>query len=104
MKKQINKLVRDNIPSIIEDNGGSCEYRTLSNEEYEKELEKKLLEEANEYIYSKSLEELGDLLEVICAILQNKNFSLQDLVNLKNEKTKINGAFNQKIFLKSVEN
>jgi len=38
------KLVRDNIPDIIKNNGEIPITRILSNEEYKCELEKKLLE------------------------------------------------------------
>jgi len=44
------KLVRDNIPDIIKNNGEIPITRILSNGEYKFELEKKLLEECNEVI------------------------------------------------------
>ena len=45
MEQIYNKLVRDNIPDIIEKNGEIPIIRILSNEEYKLELEKKLCEE-----------------------------------------------------------
>ena len=45
-----NKLVRDKIPEEIENQGKQCKYEILEDSEYEKELDKKLLEEINEYI------------------------------------------------------
>lgn len=44
------KLVRDYIPDIIKDNGEVPIVRILDDEEYLKELNKKLLEEVNEYL------------------------------------------------------
>ena len=41
MEQIYNKLVRDNIPSIIKKNGGEPYTRILSDEEYKNELEKK---------------------------------------------------------------
>ena len=44
MEKVYNKLVRDNIPEIIEHNGGTPVYRILSEEEYANE-KKRILSE-----------------------------------------------------------
>ena len=44
MEKTYNKLVRDNIPNIIKNNGEDPITRILTNEEYKQELEKKLYE------------------------------------------------------------
>ena len=40
MEKIYNKLVRDNIPNIIRNNGGTPFVRILSDKEYKEELEK----------------------------------------------------------------
>ena len=47
MKEKViyNKLVRDNIPEIIEASGKTCEMEILSDEEYLQMLDKKLDEE-----------------------------------------------------------
>lgn len=67
-----NKLVRDKIPQIIEENGKSFRTRILSTEEYRSELQIKLREEAEEYFLAKNtqeaLEEMADMLEVISSI------------------------------------
>ena len=47
MKKEFNKLVRDKISEIIEENDEYSLTRTLNDKEYEKALYDKLLEEAN---------------------------------------------------------
>ena len=47
-KKTYNKLVRDNIPNIIDSQKGrKANWRILDNEQYLQELNKKLIEEAN---------------------------------------------------------
>lgn len=48
-----NKLVRDKIPEIIKNNGGTHFTETLSDEEYIEMLNQKLLEEVNEYLESR---------------------------------------------------
>ena len=68
MERIYNKLVRDNIPSIIKGNGATPITRILNEEEYKKELEKKLYEEYNEVLEASGedrVEELADMIEVI---------------------------------------
>ena len=70
MERIYNKLVRDNIPNIIKEKGEEPITRILSDEEYKKELEKKLNEEYQEVLEasgSERVEELADMLEVIKA-------------------------------------
>lgn len=50
MERISNKLVRDNIPNIIKENGEVPITRILTDEEYKKELEKKLDEELQEVL------------------------------------------------------
>ena len=70
-----NKLVRDKIPEEIDSEiGRKCKYRILDDEEYLKELNRKVIEEANDFIEENSIEELGDLMEVINAIMKLKDY------------------------------
>lgn len=55
---QYHKLVRDRIPEIIETDGKTCVWETLSQEDYIRLLDEKLNEELSEYQESKSVEEL----------------------------------------------
>lgn len=55
---QYNKLVRDRIPEIIEADGKTCIWETLSQEDYIRLLDKKRNEVLSEYQESKSVEEL----------------------------------------------
>ena len=96
-----NKLVRDNIPTIIENNGEKAVTRILSDEEYKDELFKKLLEESNEVITSSDsmLEELGDVLEVMIALAKIEDKSLDDIIEIANKKRIKRGGFEKKIYL-----
>ena len=58
MEKVFNKLVRDNIPDIIEKNNEVAVTRILEGKEYLKELYKKLHEECNEVEMAKNKEEI----------------------------------------------
>jgi predicted house-cleaning noncanonical NTP pyrophosphatase (MazG superfamily) len=100
--KQYNKLVRDNIPSIIESNGKKAIYDILSPKKYIEMLDLKLTEELAEYQESKELEELADIMEVIYAITVAKGHSIEDLEALRIKKAEQRGAFVKKILLKEV--
>ena len=99
-----NKLVRDKIPEDIDSEPGrKCKYRILNDEEYLKELNKKVLEEANEFIEENSIEELGDLIEVIKAIMKLKGYNMEEVKKVMKSKAERKGAFNNKIFLEYVD-
>ncbi|MBQ7140717.1 MAG: nucleoside triphosphate pyrophosphohydrolase [Bacilli bacterium] len=97
--KEYNKLVRDNIPEIMIKNNAKPITRILSDEEYIKELNKKLLEEVNEYLSDENVEELTDIEEVLLAILKYKNVSETEFNNIRQQKVLKRGAFNKRIFL-----
>ena len=102
MKITYNKLVRDLIPQIIEKSGKKAVYDTLSDEAYLEMLDKKLVEEMNEYQTDKNLEELADILEVVYALAEAKGSSAIGLEKLRAEKAVSRGAFKKKILLKEV--
>ena len=97
--KIYNKLVRDNIEEIMINNGAKPVTRILSNEEYLTELNKKLLEEVNEYLESGEVEELADIKEVFIAILEAKQISNETLEEIRLNKVKKRGAFKKRLFL-----
>lgn len=101
--KIFNKLVRDKIPQIIENNGENCTTRILGSEEYLKELNIKLQEELKEYLQSGDVEELADLEEVLRAILDFKGVSHADFESIRLAKVQKRGAFKNKIFLISTD-
>lgn len=108
MEKIHNKLVRDKIPEIIKENGDIPISRILSDEEYKKELEKKLNEEYLEVLASSGkdrLEELADMIEVIRYLAKLEKKTLEEILKLANDKSLKRGAFEDKIFLeKTISN
>lgn len=98
-----NKLIRDNLIEIMEKKGHKVKYRILEDEEYLKELEKKLQEEVNEYLESKEIEEIADILEVIYALMECHNITKEEIEKIRIDKSDKKGAFNKKIFLIDVE-
>lgn len=101
-----NKLVRDKIPEIIEANGEIPIIRKLSDTEYKQELEKKLYEEYLEVIdssYSNRIEELADMIEVIKYLAKLEDKTLEDVIEVSNEKVKSRGGFDKRIYLEGVK-
>ena len=98
-----NKLVRDKIPQIIEENGGKAEMRILSDEEYRSFLEAKLDEEVGEYHRDKNAEELADILEVVYALAEAIGCPKAELMDIYRRKHEVRGGFEKRIFLISKE-
>ena len=104
MKYVYNKLVRDKIPQEINNKEGrKSNYKILNQDEYLKELDKKLFEEAHEFVEEHSVEELGDLMEVIFAIMKAKGISIDEVEKAREAKKNKKGAFDDRIFLIDVE-
>lgn len=100
---KVNKLVRNKVAESIEADGVETKTRTLSEEEYIEALDKKLLEEVNEYQTDIHLEKMVDILEVVYAISEARGYPIEVLeakrLNKKNEL----GGFDQKLFLEAVD-
>ena len=105
MERIYNKLVRDNIPKIIEEKNETPIIRILNDAEYKEALEKKLYEEYKEVLEaneSDRVEELADMLEVIKSLANLENKSLDDVISLMNSKSEKRGSFKERIFLEKV--
>ena len=99
-----NKLVRDKIPSEINAKPGrKCSYFIMNDEDYDKALDDKLTEELNEYKEDHSIEELADLMEVVTAIMKFRKISIDKLKSTMDKKRAKKGGFNDKIYLKEIE-
>ena len=83
--------------------GRKSKYRILNDSEYLTELNKKVLEEANEFIEENSIEELGDLMEVINAIMKLKSYKIEEVYKIMKAKADKKGTFDSKIYLEYVD-
>ena len=101
--KVYDKLVRDNIPTIIEKKGDTPVIRVLDENEYRRELMWKLQEECNEVMNATSreqlIEELGDVLEVLKAIAKLEDKTMADVVEKAQQKKLVKGGFEKRIYL-----
>lgn len=104
MKYTYNKLVRDKIPEEINNmKGRKAKSRIMNNEEYIRELNRKLLEESHEFVEENDIEELADLMEVIEVIMKIKNMQWDEVRKVQIEKRNKKGSFDKKIYLEYVE-
>ena len=93
------KAIRDKIPEIIRDSGANCIVKALPNDEFLLELEKKLGEEVDEYLQSKSPDELADLIEVIYRISELRGIPLEKLEKIRLDKAEKRGGFTKNLYL-----
>lgn len=103
MKERVyNKLVRDNIPDILWEQGETPVIRTLEDEEFLRCLEEKLREEVGEFLNDQNLEELGDILEVLEAMAHVHGWTDGEIRRAKEEKAQRRGSFRERVFLEKV--
>lgn len=103
MEREFDKLVRDEIPAVIKQNGEEPVTTRVTGEEYSDRLVEKLEEEVSEYRESRSLEELADVLEVVHAIRKSKDVTVDKLNETRAQKAEHRGCFDEGIVLKRVE-
>ena len=101
-ERPCHKLVRDNIPAIIRQQGETPITRTLDSREYARCLEEKLREEVEEFLAELSLQELSDILEVLEAIARLQGWPSEAVRQAKEDKARCSGAFRHRVFLEKV--
>ncbi|WP_248648675.1 nucleoside triphosphate pyrophosphohydrolase [Halorubrum ezzemoulense] len=98
-----DKLVRDNIPAVIEENGEEPTIHVADEVEYADRLVEKLEEEVIEYRESRDLDELADILEVVHAIRTERGLTVEELREIRTRKAEQRGRFDDGIVLECVE-
>ncbi len=103
---ELNKLVRDKVPSLVTKDGGSYSLKLLSPLEHKHEITKKLFEELEEYHEANSkesaIEELVDMVELIYSALKLHDVSIEEFELIRKEKKKLKGSFEKGIYLNSI--
>lgn len=103
MGREYDKLVRDDIPEIIEANGERPVVHTAGEEEYERRLLAKLDEEVTEYREDREIAELADVLEVVHALREHHGVSREALEERREEKAAERGRFGDGVVLERVD-
>lgn len=100
--KKIGKLVRDKVPEIIENDGKKAHTRTLSQEEFIIELDRKFIEEQKEFLEEHDKTELADLLEIVHSYCDLIGITFEELERIRAEKSNKNGGFEKRIYLEGI--
>lgn len=98
-----DKLVRDRIPDIIQNDGHLCGVETLEdNQAFRRALREKLIEEATEAANAPDTDlaaELADLQEVIDALIDAYGLTPQAVRDLQHRRREERGGFRKRLRL-----
>lgn len=97
-----DKLVRDNIPNILQDKGKDFKFHIADEDEYGTKLYEKLQEEVSELLSYPCVDELADVYEVLAEIADRLGYTPQDIADARIKKNHARGAFKMKYILESV--
>jgi len=107
MIKKYNKLVRDKILEIIKADGEKPCWRVLNREEYQKEIKKKIIEEASELVLAKDkkevIGEIVDIQELIDVLTTASGLTKAGIKKQQKIKNKTRGGFKKRLFLIKTE-
>jgi predicted house-cleaning noncanonical NTP pyrophosphatase (MazG superfamily) len=97
------KLVRDNIPEIIEEDGKWCLTRTVHGvDEHMVMLKEKIVEEAQEFIENPSYEEAADMIEVVKTFCHLNDLEWDAVLGAAVHKEETHGSFCNGIILQKI--
>ncbi len=107
---RLDKLVRNNIPRMHEEEGGSVVSRILSGTEIEYAAVKKLKEEVDELMWSRrerlgnstAEDEYADVIEAILGLAAVDGFSRESVINKVDELAETKGTFSKGVFIETV--
>ena len=102
------KLVRDEIPRLMEMQGVKCQLETLTQRhQFLYQLKRKLVEESHEVFSSKDMnsliEEISDVMDIIYLIMRENRISMEAIIESSNNKKKSRGGFDKRLFLHNFE-
>lgn len=101
-RKKYFKLVRDEIPRILKDQGIEFSCHAASEEEYARKLKEKLFEEIEEFFEEPSPEELADIFEVLRALSGYHGVDIMKAYEARVQKHQDRGGFADRIILEEV--
>lgn len=102
MRTPYHKLIRDRIPTIIQEHGGDCGTERMDEMAYQQALRAKLVEEAQEAATAASddlVTELADLYEVMDALLNAAGITSQQVLAEQAQRRAERGGFTQRLRL-----
>ncbi|GAB7012466.1 hypothetical protein [Halolamina salina] len=103
VSREYDKLVRDDVPGVIEADGETPVTHVVDGDAYEERLFEKLEEEVNELREEPSADELADVREVLTAIQDCLDIDDDVLKRVREEKAAERGRFEEGVVLERVE-
>lgn len=103
MRKTYQKLVRDRIPEIIENDGKMHCVRTVRGNEYREYAMEKLREEVNEFLENPCAEEAADILEIFDIICERERIGVASIRAQRLAKRATRGSYSMGFVLEWVE-
>lgn len=107
-RREFNKLVRDNIPSRVEENGEIAQTVAITGDDLLRALRDKLIEESFEALDAAGkdsiIAELVDVSEVVDGILSQVGISKAELIEKQKAKREKSGGFEKGVVLVKTEN
>ncbi len=107
----INKLIRDNLPKLLEAKGKECKVKELDLEEYAEKLGEKLEEEFSKFMLEYKAENdeqailtLADMMEVIFGIVDFIGVDLGDFEKIRLKKLEKDGGYKKRLLLEQITN
>ncbi|GAB1475224.1 nucleoside triphosphate pyrophosphohydrolase [Bacillota bacterium] len=98
-----NKLVRDEIPKLIEESGRKQTSRILDEQQYFNALIDKVVEEIEEFRTSGIEEEIADVYEALDCLVKLKEYEPMHIDYIRLIKREARGSFLEKILLEEVD-
>ena len=101
MKKKTfhNKLVRDKIPQIIEEDGKKCIYTRVDGGTLKDYAKRKLREEIEEFLSNPTAEEAADVMEIFHFICDMYEIRDSQIMATSTAKRVTSGGFNEGLVL-----
>ena len=104
---RFEKLVRDNIKHYVEHPAMDLKYHKLEGAALLTHLLEKLAEETQEVVEAKSQaereEELGDVLDIVDALIRSQGLSREKIAASRDEKLRTRGGFEQGYYMEWLE-
>lgn len=103
MRDEYDKLVRDDVPEVVREDGETPDVEHVSGDEYRRRLHEKLDEEVAEFHDDPSAEELADVRAVLDALRAAEDIEGDDVTTARERKREERGEFEDGVVLRAVE-
>ena len=103
MKRTYGRLVRDRVPQLIEESGGTATTRVLDESGYREALLDKIIDEVEEFRVTGNEEEIADIFELLDCLTELKGFEPMHIDYVKLIKREARGSYRERILLEEVE-